>query len=112
MGGIFPGELVVYFMDKTSANGKSIISLPTLVERVKSKMTCNNQNLFMCKLALSGYLVKDADIYLDNKFNVKEKRVYNVSISFPKLTEKNLPSEIVSAKYELSLAAIDKFRVN
>ena len=66
----------------------------------------------MCKLALSGYLVKDADIYLDNKFNVKEKRVYNVSISFPKLTEKNLPSEIVSAKYELSLAAIDKFRVN
>ena len=99
-------------MDKTSANGKSILSLPTLVERVKSKMTCNNQNLFMCKLALSGYLVKDADIYLDNKFNVKEKRVYNVSISFPKLTEKNLPSEIVSAKYELSLAAIDKFRVN
>ena len=112
LGGIFPGELVVYFMDKTSANGKSIISLPTLVERVKSNLNRNNQNLFMCKLALSGYLVMDADVYLNNKFNVKEKRVYNVSVSFPKLTEKNLPSEIVSAKYELSLAAIDQFRVN
>ena len=112
LGGIFPGELVVYFMDKTSANGRSIISLPTLVERVKSNMSRNNQNLFMCKMALSGYLVKDSDIYVNNRFNVKEKRIYNVSVSFPRLTENNLPSEIVSAKYELSLAAIDKYRVN
>ena len=99
-------------MDKTSANGRSIISLPTLVERVKSNMSRNNQNLFMCKMALSGYLVKDSDIYVNNRFNVKEKRIYNVSVSFPRLTENNLPSEIVSAKYELSLAAIDKYRVN
>lgn len=112
LGGIFPGELVVYFMDKTSANGKNVISLPILVERVKSNLSTNNQNLFMCKLALLGYLDKDSDIYINNRFNVKEKRTYNVNVSFPKLTPYNLPSEIVNARYELSLAAIDRFRLN
>lgn len=111
LGGIFPGELVVYFMDRTSTNGRSVISLPMLVNRVKSNLKISNQNLFICKLALSGYLEKDSDIYINTKFNVKEKRTYNVNVYFPKLTQDNLPCEIVNARYELSLAAIDKFRV-
>ena len=45
-----------------------------------------------------------------NQFRFIEEREYIVNDSFPKLVGNNVSSEIVSCKYELSLAAIEKYR--
>lgn len=111
LDGIFPGSLIVFFMDKTTSSGKNVVSLSGLVDRILLMLNNKNRDIFMCKLALVGFLEKDAKAYSEVKFIVKEKRVYKVDVSFPKLTGKNVPSEIVNVRYELSLSAIDQYRV-
>ena len=111
LDGIFPGSLIVFFMDKTTSSGKNVVSLSGLVDRIKLILNSENKDTFMCKLALVGFLETDAKAYAEVRFIVKEKRAYKVDVSFPKLTGENVPSEIVNVRYELSLSAIDHYRV-
>ena len=105
------GELIVYFMDKLSAQGNEDFSLPQVIEEIKDMIQLpHNKDLYDCKLAMYGYYLKDADQYLGIYYNLSERRAYEVSASFPRLTVHNVPYEITEAKYRIDLASIESFR--
>lgn len=105
------GHLVVYFMDKTASNGVQTLSLPEVVDDVKKLLPIGATDLFLCKLAMCGYYLKDRERYNEMRYRLSEKRVYSVEEGFPKLTRGNVPSEVHNAKYELDLLTIDRFRI-
>lgn len=78
----------------------------------KTKLMNNARYLdrFDLKLYKYGYRKSHEKEYRDSQFRFIEKREYVVNDIFPKLVAKNVCSEIVSCKYELSLAAIEKYR--
>ena len=106
------GKLIVYFLDKTSANGERTVSLPEVINDVKSILpTPLLVDIFCCKLAMYGYYFKDSERYADYRFRFAEKREYEVRAGFPKLTRKNVPNGILNAVYELDFSSIDQFKI-
>ena len=105
------GNLVVYILESTTA-GDDRISLVDVVSEIKTKLENNARYLdrFDLKLYKYGYRKNHENEYRENQFRFIEKREYVVNDSFPKLVGNNVSSEIVSCKYELSLAAIEKYR--
>lgn len=105
------GNLVVYILESTTA-GDNRISLVDFVSEIKTKLKNNARYLdrFDLKLYKYGYRKNHENKYWENQFRFIEEREYIVNDSFPKLVGNNVSSEIVSCKYELSLAAIEKYR--
>lgn len=106
------GNLVIYFMDKTSSKGIHTFSLPQVVSEIND-LICNPKqlDLFFCKLAMCGYCMGDSDKYNEIRYNYIEKRTYLVSKSFPKLIRKSVPMGINSAVYQIDLSIIEPFRI-
>ena len=106
------GRLIVYFMDKTTAKGERTVSLPEVVNDVKSILTTQSLiDVFSCKLAMYGYYFKDAERYTESRYRLAEKRTYEVRTGFPKLTRYNVPNGILNAVYELDFSSIDQFKI-
>ena len=105
------GNLIVYFMYKTSSKGQLTISLPKMITRIKVLLSAQYYDEFSCKLAKNGYFDKDAEHYESYCYRLAEKRTYIVDSTFPRLIRNNIPAEIANARYELSLTAIDAHRV-
>lgn len=105
------GHLVVYILESTTA-GEDRVFLVNVVNEIKTKLMNNARYLdrFDLKLYKYGYRKSHENEYSNNQFRLIEKREYVVNDIFPKLVGKNVCSEIVSCKYELSLAAIEKYR--
>lgn len=105
------GKLIVYILESTTA-GDDRISLVDVVNEINTKLVNNARYLdrFDLKLYKYGYRKNHENQYCENQFRYIEKREYVVNDSFPKLVRDNVSSEIVSCKYELSLAAIEKYR--
>ncbi len=105
------GQLIVYILESTTA-GDDRVCLVDVVNEIKIKLMNNARILdrFDLKLYKYGYRKSHENEYRDNQFRFIEKREYVVNDIFPKLVGENVCSEIVSCKYELSLAAIEKYR--
>lgn len=105
------GQLIVYILESATA-GEEKISLVDVINEIKVKLANNARYLdqFDLKLYKYGYRKNHENEYLENQFRFIEKREYVVNDVFPKLVAENVSSEIVSCKYELSLAAIEKYR--
>lgn len=105
------GTLIVYFLDKTSSTGTNTISLNEAIELVASKvLTPSNKDLFELKLAKCGYQSKNADEYSAYRFKLSEKRMYCVSLDFPRLTKDNVPPAVIESQYRIDLPSIETFR--
>lgn len=105
------GFLVVYFMDKTT-DGSNNITLPGAVNKIKAMIiNSGNKDKLECKLAKCGYFHKDSLRYGEFKFHLAEKRTYCVDNTFPCLNRNNVATAIVSVKYNISLAAIDNYKI-
>ncbi|MFR2318584.1 MAG: PD-(D/E)XK motif protein [Enterocloster sp.] len=105
------GYLVVYFMDKISAKGQQTRTLPETAEKVKSLLSVQYHDELSCKLAKNGYFEKDIERYAAYMYRLAEKRIFLVDTDFPRLTRENIPVEVVNARYDLSLSAIDSHRI-
>ena len=105
------GKLIVYILESTTA-GEDRVSLVDVVNEIKMKLMNNARYLdrFDLKLYKYGYRKNHEKEYLENQFRFIEKREYVVNDVFPKLVAGNVFPEIVSCKYELSLAALEKYR--
>lgn len=105
------GLLVVYVLEKSSESPDHVC-LPDVVLEIKEKLKNSPRILdrFEMKLFRYGYRNKDENEYKANYFRLVEHREYNVKESFPKLTRNNTASEIIACEYEISLAAIEKYR--
>lgn len=106
------GILKVYFMDKTTSEGAQTVSLPEQIATVKGRIQSQKLNdVFDCKLAKAGFFEKDAEQYKGNRYRIAEARCYGVMDTFPRLTKSNVPTGISQAKYSISLAVLESYRI-
>ena len=106
------GELVVFFMDKTSSHGAKTISLIEEIGLINDKLRSNTEkDAFSCKLARYGYFEKDAALYSETRYSFAEMRRYTVSPDFPRLIRGNCSAGITKAEYCIDLAVIDAHRI-
>lgn len=105
------GRLIIYFLENTTV-GEDRVCLVDVVNTIKTKLMVNARYLdrFDVKLYKYGYRKKHENEYSNNQFRLIERREYLVNDAFPKLVRGNVCPEIVACKYELSLAAIEKYR--
>lgn len=106
------GELVVYFMDKTTSHGANTLSLPQVVAKIEHAL--NDVQLvdaLSCKLAMYGYYHKDADRYKETRYRLAGQSSYKVTQDFPKMIRGNVPNAIQNVKYDLALSALEEFKI-
>lgn len=104
------GELIVYFLEKMAPpfNG---IKINELVLSINEIITMSPlKQLFFEKLETFGFKIsQDNDNYV---YNLAGKSRYKVNAAFPRLRREVIPLAIDKAKYELSLANIDEFKID
>ncbi len=106
------GQLIVYFLDRTTSCGDNTVSLNGLIDQIMTKLALNkNKCLFAIKLAKSGYQSKDSEKYSSFRFKIAEKRIYQVDKSFPRLTKDNISPSIIETQYKIDLPSVDCFRL-
>lgn len=105
------GYLVIYVLESTTA-GENRVNLVSIVNKIRDKLMDNARYLdrFELKLYKYGYRKCHEKEYYNNQFRLIEEREYLVDKSFPKLTVDDVSIEVVSCEYDLSLAAIEKYR--
>lgn len=106
-----PGELAVYHLDPTAPTDAAGISLNALVEQLKTTLRSapGACDLFWTKLLERGYVpLREYDLPV---YRVSGTRKYKVDNSFPRLTRAEVPIQVVSASYELSLNSLQSWLV-
>lgn len=106
-----PGFLVVYRVDESSETDPQAFTMNNLILKIR-EMLINYpeaERLLDERLVSVGYMMKKA--YDDYYFVCKDVAVYKVDSTFPKLTSGLVPYQIVGAKYDLSLAGINGWKV-
>lgn len=98
------GELVIMRIDKVSPERAGAFSLNDVVRRIIDNLDGDALSLFRSKLMAYGYL--DLHEYSEQKYHWSTTQQYKVDDTFPRLTAKLVPSQIVSLRYELDLPAL------
>lgn len=100
------GELVIMRIDKTAPDKSGALSLNDTVRQIDSKLTDASDvlDLFRSKLSAYGYI--DLQEYSEQKYFCSGSQRYDVNDTFPKLTRQNVPVQIESLHYELSLPSM------
>lgn len=105
------GYVVVYFLDPTDSSGLQSVSLDEAVKRVSDRLTDGSiKNQFECKLAKVGYQHRDAEKYRTHRYRCAGSCIYAVTDGFPRLTKDSVPAEVIGAKYDINLPAIERFQ--
>lgn len=101
------GHLIIMRVDKVAPNKADALSLNTVVNRIREKLSNDLEALdkFDQKLTAIGYI--DLQEYALPKYYFSKMQRYVVDESFPRLTRKNIPREILSSIYELNLPSLD-----
>ena len=68
------------------------------------------KNQFECKLARVGYQHRDAEKYHAHRYRCANRTIFAITDDFPRLTKNCVPAEVVGAKYDLNLPAIERFQ--
>ena len=106
------GELIVITFEKTNEIETDAVSIIGMVESIEELLESACLYNFRKKLSNVGY---NSDV-IDENFEEKFFRVlscdqYLINDKFPKITKSQVESEIVSARYELSLPALEGFKI-
>ncbi|MBP2850392.1 PD-(D/E)XK motif protein [Dickeya oryzae] len=75
--------------------------------RKKSSYSTEALETFQQKLTSYGYI--DLQEYSETKYHFSKMQRYIVNDSFPRIIKNNVPNEVVSLNYELSLPSLDKW---
>lgn len=100
------GSLVIMRIDKVAPDREGAFSLNEVVYRISEALIGNADALDLFRTKLSAYGYIDLQEYSDQKYYWSGKQSYRVDESFPKLTAKTIPTQIVSAQYELNLPSL------
>ena len=104
------GTLVIQRIEIVSPEKSNAFSLNDVVYRIYSALTDEPDALDLFRTKLSSYGYIDLYEYSEQKYYHAETVSYCVDRSFPRLTSKGIPRQIVSANYELSLPALAEWR--
>jgi hypothetical protein len=100
------GELVIMRIDKAAPDKAGALSLNYAVRQISCKLTDASDalDLFRSKLSTYGYI--DLQEYSEQKYSFSGSQRYGVNDTFPRLTRQNVPTQIESLHYELSLPSL------
>lgn len=101
------GELIVYRLNKVHNDAEGL-SLNALITQIKEKLDAVSANEFASKLIEKGYHYSDE--YDHYRYEFKEKLEYCVDEQFPRITPSMVDDAIISAKYDIRLDRIEKWR--
>ncbi|MCR2823319.1 PD-(D/E)XK motif protein [Lederbergia panacisoli] len=106
-----PGELIIYFLDKTAHYDINGFTLHSLISEIWECLSSHREafNNFNEKLLQIGYI--DLPEYQKQFYRLGKVCKYEVDDKFPKLVKGNVPNQIVSAGYQLSIQAIEPWKV-
>ncbi|MGO4734284.1 PD-(D/E)XK motif protein [Paenibacillus sp. 2KB_22] len=107
-----PGELIIYFIDKTAPNSSNSFTLLSKADDIRGILKGNpvTFDLFNDKLLKNGFI--DSLEYKEFWYRLGGNQSYRVDGSFPKLINSNVPHQIVSASYNISIPAIENWRIH
>jgi len=100
------GELVIMRIDKAAPEKSGAISLNCVVCRIIEALSGQTDALDLFRSNLGAYGYIDLQEYSEQKYYCSGSERYRVCSTFPKLTKKNVPAQIASAHYELSLPSL------
>lgn len=104
------GHLIIFYLDKTSKTDFKKISLNSLVDEIKDKLTNDYKQKFEDILIYKGYFKRiEYDEYI---FRLVETETYSVQVDFPCIRKNDLPYTVGKIKYELLLSTIKKYKEN
>lgn len=100
------GELVIMRIDKAAPDKAGALSLNDAVRLISSELTevPDALDLFRSKLSTYGYI--DLQEYSEQKYYCSGSQRYGVDDAFPRLIRRNVPTQVESLHYELSLASL------
>ncbi|MNK29891.1 hypothetical protein D3C87_482940 [compost metagenome] len=106
-----PGELVIYFIDKTAPNSSNSFTLLSKADDIREVLKSNSAtlDLFNEKLLRNGFI--DSLEYKEYWYRIGGNQRYRVDDSFPKLINTNVPPQVASASYNISIPAIENWRI-
>jgi hypothetical protein len=89
------------------------VSLNSVVNTIREKIKQNTASLkyFNERLESADYFEEHTENY-NAQYGVKTSSIYEVSESFPKLTNSNLPSGVYDTSYYIENSAIEAFKVD
>lgn len=106
------GELIVYYMDRTTSRGMQTFSLPQVIEDTEKMLNnAHNKDLLECKLSMCGYDKSMSNRYQEVRYRLARKQTYLVTEEFPKMTRETVPGAVRNAVYELETSAIQKYLI-
>jgi hypothetical protein len=107
-----PGELIIYFIDKTAHFDLNGFTLNGIISQVRDhlQLSKNAYDRFNEKLLQYGYM--DLPEYEKQFYRLNKVNKYQVDSHFPKLVNSNVPNQIVSAGYQLSIQAIEPWKLD
>ena len=100
------GELVVIRIDKAAPDKAGALSLNDAVLQISSKLTGAADALDLFRLKLSAYGYIDLREYSEQKYYCSGSQRYSVDDTFPRLIRRNIPTQVESLRYELSLSSL------
>jgi hypothetical protein len=104
----FDGHLVVVYLDKTSYSNENKITLNSIYKDLYESLPSDSLKRRLSEILLKlGYYPRiEYDEYF---FSFIKMDSYFVSNSFPCLRRVHMPSTVINAKYELSIASVTNF---
>ena len=104
------GALVIQRIERVSPDKANSFSLNDVVYRIFAALADESDALDLFRTKLSAYGYIDLQEYSEQKYYHTETVLYRVDESFPRLTAKDVPTQITSARYELSLPALAEWQ--
>ena len=105
------GELVVFRADKTSVSNKNAVNLNSLYKDLMTLLPSDHsKEVFSNMLLRLGYYLRIEYESEEYTFEIKGIQKYTVNYDFPCIRRTNLPASVTSAKYILSIAAIEPYK--
>jgi hypothetical protein len=100
------GELVIMRLDKVAPEKANALSLNDIVRQVSGALIGSADALDLLHSKLNDYGYIDLQEYSEQKYYCSSVQRYRVDASFPKLTKQNVPQQVESLHYELSLPSL------
>ena len=100
------GELVIIRIDKSAPDKEGVLSLNDAVMQIGSRLAAVSEALYLFHSKLSTYGYIDLQVYSEQKYYFSGMQRYGVNETFPKLVRRNVPLQVASLHYELSLPAL------
>lgn len=106
-----PGELVLYFIDKSTPHDDNGFTLNKKVDETRQCLQNSYLagNLFNEKLLQYGYI--ELPEYDSSWYRLRRCEKYVLDHHFPRLVKENVPSQVTTVNYQLSIESIERWKV-